>query len=147
MEGRVDISVENRLRAEQRDLHVYHHSSRSAHIISRSSSIVLPLTMAGRVDYLYISPGRGGGRVWKQCWVRLPSWLDFELSSERGITVIHSGGQTLLKIPAGRSAWQLKITRPADPSGSGPLRGNRVTIGEEGLSTAGEGGGESKSRH
>lgn len=131
MEGEVEISVENRLTVEQRDLHVYHHSSRSAHIISRSSSIVLTLTMAGRLDYLHISPGRGGGSGWKQCWVRLPSWLDFELSSDRGVTLRRSGGQTVLNIPPARSAWQLRIIPPAGLSGSDPLKGSRVTIGGE----------------
>ena len=108
----VDIIVENKLIKEKRDIHVYHQSTRSAHIISRSSSITLPLGTMVEEDYLYISVVRGPGNLWKESVINLPSWADFEFSLEGKATITHSGNRTLVKVPPGPPTWQLKMTRP-----------------------------------
>ena len=107
-----EITVENKLRKDKRSINVYHHSTKGAHIISHNSSITLPLRTDGEDDYMHISVVRGPGNLWKDSLINLPSWVDFECSSERKITVTHSSERTLLKIPPGPPTWQLKMTRP-----------------------------------
>ena len=119
----IDITIKNKLTAGERDIHVFHHSTRSAHIISHNSSITLPLQSAGERDYLYISVVKGPGYLWTACVIGLPTWVDFDFSSEGRLTVTHSGNgrQTLLKIPPGPPTWELKITRSPGLSSFGPL--------------------------
>ncbi|MCK5056625.1 MAG: hypothetical protein KAT34_08220 [Candidatus Aminicenantes bacterium] len=109
-----EITVQNRLVAEKRDVNVYHHSARSANMISHSSSITLALRTVEEDDYLHLSVVSGPGRLRKACVIDLPSWADFEFSSVENGAIIHSGNRTLLKIPPGPPKWQLKITRPSD---------------------------------
>lgn len=92
-------------------MNVYHHSTGSAHMISYDSSITLPLKPFIDDDYLHISLVSGPGRLEGNCFVNLPSWINFELSSAGDVTTAHSGERTLLKIPPGPPIWQLKITR------------------------------------
>ena len=110
----IAITVENKLIKEKRDINVYHHSTRSAHIISHNSSITLPLKTVEKDDYLHISVVSGPGSLWKDCLIGLPSWANFEFASEGKLTLTHSDDpkRTLLKIPPGPPAWQLKMTRP-----------------------------------
>jgi hypothetical protein len=112
MSGEYDITVENKLIKEKRDINVYHQSTRSAHIISRSSSITLPLKPVKEDDYLHISVVSGPGHLWKDCWIDLPSWMNFEFTLEGKGVINHWGDRTLLKIPPGPPTWQLKMTRP-----------------------------------
>ena len=114
MSVKVDIIVENKLIKEKRDIHVYHQSTRSAHIISRGSSITLPLRTTVEDDYLYISVVRGPGNLWKESVIDLPSWADFEFSLEGKVVITHSGNRTLLKISPGPPTWQLKMTMSND---------------------------------
>jgi hypothetical protein len=107
-----DITVENKLVKDKRGINVYHHSTRSAHLISHNSSITLPLGDVGKDDYLHISLVSGPGNLWKDCVINLPSWADFEFSSEGKMTLTHRGYRTILTIPPGPPTWQLKITRP-----------------------------------
>jgi hypothetical protein len=130
MPEEVDITVENKLIKEKRDINVYHQSTRGAHIISRSSSITLPLRTVEEEDYLHISVIIGPGNLWKHCLLDLPSWADFEFSSEAKTTLTHSGDRILLKIPPGPPTWQLKMTMPNDLSPIGPLTGDHVTVGD-----------------
>ena len=92
-------------------MNIYHHSTRSAHMISHDSSVTLPLRPDTEDDYLHISIVSGPGHLESRCLVNLPSWVDFEFSSEGDLTVAHSGDRTLLKIPPGPPRWQLKMTR------------------------------------
>ena len=119
----IDITIKNKLTVGERDIHVFHYSTRSAHIISHNSSITLPLRNSSENDYLYISVVKGPGYLWASCVIGLPTWLDFDFSSEGNLTVTHSGAakQTLLKIPPGPPTWELKITRPVGLSSTGPL--------------------------
>jgi hypothetical protein len=142
----IDITIRNKLTAGERDIHIYHHSTHSAHIISHNSSVTLPLRNAGENDYLYISVVKGPGYLWTACVVGLPTWVDFDFSSEGSLVVTHSSDakQTLLKIPPGPPTWELKITRPADLSSIGPLTAvlaESVTISDNGI---GEGGQEKR---
>ncbi|MGD2085198.1 MAG: hypothetical protein PVH61_03345 [Candidatus Aminicenantes bacterium] len=119
----IDITIKNKLTTGERDLHVFHHSTRSAHIISHNSSITLPLRNAGENDYLSISVVKGPGYLWTVCVIGLPTGVDFDFSSEGNLTVTHSSNarRTLLKIPPGPPTWELKITRPPAFSSIGPL--------------------------
>jgi hypothetical protein len=96
---------------EKRDMNIYHHSTRSAHMISFDSSITLPLDSNIEEDYLHISIVGGPGRLEGNCVVNLPSWADFEFFSKGDVTVAHSADRILVKIPPGFPIWQLKMTR------------------------------------
>jgi hypothetical protein len=111
MAKEINITIENKLVMEKRDMNVYHHSTRSAHLISHDSSITLPLKSGIEDDYLHISVVSGPGRLEGNCVVNLPSWVDFELSSAGDAAVAHLGERTLLKIPPGPAIWQLRMTR------------------------------------
>ena len=144
MQDVFDITVENKLETEKRDLNVYHHSTLSAHIISLNSSITLPLRTAdplGEKDYLLVSVVGSPGDLGEACSMDIPSWIDFEFTSKGKVTVItivhthnRDGDRILIKIPPGPPAWELKITKPAHLSLNGPLTfaGDRVTIGDDG---------------
>jgi hypothetical protein len=126
MPEEIEITVENKLITEKRDLNVYHHSTQSAHIISHNSSITLPLGTNGDNDYLHISVVKGPGYLEKNCLINVPSWADFEFTSKESVTAIsitHShdpdGARTVLKIPPGPPAWELKITRSTSLDGNG----------------------------
>ncbi|UCH96261.1 MAG: hypothetical protein JSV88_05230, partial [Candidatus Aminicenantes bacterium] len=98
---------------EKRDMNIYHHSTRSAHMISYNRSITLPLGSVETGDYLHISIVSGPGHLTNDCWIDLPSWLDFEFSIEGKMTLTHSGDtkRTLLKISPGLPTWQFRVTR------------------------------------
>lgn len=139
MREEIEITVENKLITEKRDLNVYHHSTRSAHIISHNSSIILPLKTDEEDDYLHISVVKGPGGLGNDCLINLPSWVDFQFISQEGVTGItlaHSHDCSvdtiLLKIPPGPPAWDLKITKPISVSSGSQsaLTGNKVTIGD-----------------
>jgi len=108
-----DITVENKLIQERRYINVYHQSTRSAHLISYNSSITLPLGTDAENDYLYISAVRSHGNLWKACLIDVPSWADFEFSSEGKVAVAHTNDadRIILKVPPGPPTWQLKMTQ------------------------------------
>ena len=108
-----DITVKNKLIEERRYINVYHQSTRSAHLISYNSSITLPLGTVEESDYLYISAVRSNGNLWKTCLINIPSWADFEFSSDGKVAIAHSNDadRTILKVPPGPPTWQLKMTQ------------------------------------
>ncbi len=110
------IKIENKLVIEKRDMTVYHHGTRSAHMISYNSSITLPLKSTESHDYLYFSIVSGPGSMEHCSVVDLPSWLNFEFLTEGKLLVQHSDGRTLLRIPPGLPGWQLKLTRSTSGS-------------------------------
>jgi len=139
MPEEIEISVQNKLITEKRDINVYHHWTQSAHIISHNSSIIIPLGINGDKDYLHISVVKGPGYLEKNCLINLPSWADFDFTSREnvtGISIIHSHEQssdrTILKIPPGPPAWELKVTRPAIVSSKGTISKSKdyVVIGD-----------------
>ncbi len=111
MKKGIDITIQNKLIMEKRDMNVYHHASKSAHMISFNSSVTLPLRPVIDADYLYISIVSGPGHLETDSLVNLPSWVDFEFLSDGKLAVVHSHGRTFLKIPPGLPGWQLKLTR------------------------------------
>jgi hypothetical protein len=106
-----NIKVENKLIEERRYINIYHQSTRSAHLISYNSSITLPLGTVEESDYLYISAVRSNGNLWKTCLINIPSWADFEFSSDGKVAIAHSNDEnrTILKVPPGPPTWQLKM--------------------------------------
>lgn len=89
-------------------------STKSAHIISYDNSITLPLGNVAENDYLYISAVKSNGNLWKACLIDVPSWADYEFSSDGKVAVAHShaADRTILKVPPGPPMWQLKMTQP-----------------------------------
>jgi hypothetical protein len=125
----IDITIVNRLVLEERDMNIYHYSTRSAHMISYNSSITLPLKSTLEEDYLHISIVSGPGNLENNSVVNLPSWADFEFSTRGDVTVAHSGERTLLKLPAGFPMWQLRMTRSL--SSHIEKKADHVIIGED----------------
>ena len=76
----INMTVRNKLITEKRDLNIYHHSDRSAYMISYSNSITIPLEKVENSDYLHISIVSGPGNIEKDCWLDIPSWCDFSVS-------------------------------------------------------------------
>jgi len=128
--GEIEITVINKLTAEKRDLNVYHHSNRSAYMISHNSSITLPLKSSAEGDYLHLSIVSGPGNLEKDCLIDIPSWADFKYFSQGNLTVTHAGdgNRTFLEIPPGPPLWQLKITRANNLLNAPPS--DQVTIGD-----------------
>lgn len=111
MGKQINITIENKLLLEERDMNVYHHSTRSAYIISHDNRVTLPLKPAEADDFLHISIVSGPGRLESRCVINLPSCIDFELSAVGDAAVFRSGERTLLTIPPGPPNWQIKMTR------------------------------------
>jgi len=131
MAKEINVTIENKLVLEKRDMNVYHHSTRSAHLISHNNSITLPLRPSLEEDYLHISVVSGPGHLINKSVLNLPAWADFEFSSEGKIKVVHSDDRTLLKIPPGPSTWQLKMTRSFTSIIDQAV--DRVTVGDDQL--------------
>jgi hypothetical protein len=135
----IEITVKNKLILEKRDLSVYHHASRSAHIISPGSSVSLLLGACEKNDYLHISAIKGPGNLVKNCLANIPARFDFEFKTRvetSSICLNHrhnrEDNRTLLTIPPGPPAWELKITRPArDEVGSRIMKGGETVIIED----------------
>ncbi len=108
----INIVIENKLIMEKRDVNLYHQSMRRAYMIGSNSTIDVSLRSVLEEDYLHISVVSGPGPLAQKCVINIPSWADFEFSSEGNLTATHSGDRTLLKIPPGPATWQLKITLP-----------------------------------
>ncbi len=131
MAKEINVTIENKLVLEKRDMNVYHHSTRSAHLISHNNSITLPLRPSIEEDYLHISVVSGPGHLINKSILNLPAWADFEFSSEGKIKVVHSDDRTLLKIPPGPSTWQLRMTRSI--TSIIDRAADRVTVGDDRL--------------
>jgi hypothetical protein len=110
----INITIENELAMGQRDMNIYHHSTRSAHMISYNSSVTLPLKSVVEDDYLHISIVSGPGRLKNRSIVDLPSWIDFDISYAEDVSVTHTGDRILLRIPPGLPRWQLRMSRSSD---------------------------------
>ena len=63
MTNKIKITIQNKLVMGKRDMNIYHHSTRTAHMISFDSSITLPLSSKIEEDYLHISIVGGPGRL------------------------------------------------------------------------------------
>lgn len=111
MSDEINIKIQNKLVTEQRDLNAYHHSKRSAYMISHGNSITIPLGTFEDGDYLHLSIVSGPGSLEKDCRINIPSWCDFTISGLGNGGITHSGNRTSLRIPPGPPLWQLKITR------------------------------------
>lgn len=131
MKKKIDITVWNKLIKEKRDINMYHHSNKSAHIISCNSSLTRGIKPMEENDYLHISVGRGPGYLKHYCILNLPSFLDFRFSITGEAILIHSGERTLLQIPPGPPTWELKMTIPSRLSSGDTLNGNYITIGDD----------------
>ncbi len=106
----MNIVVVNNLCHEKRDLIIYHHSTRGTHIISHGSRFSLPFkTGIHEGDYLLVSVNRGPGDLWDDCVVNVPSWLGFDITAQRRVSVAHGGSRTLVVIPPGPPNWELKL--------------------------------------
>jgi hypothetical protein len=112
MKKEIIMAIENNILIEKRVMNVYHHATKSAHMICHNSSVTLPLRAIINDDFLFISIVNGPGNLGRQHTVDLPSWLDYEFLSEGKFKAIHIGNRTQLIIPPGLPEWKLKLTRP-----------------------------------
>ncbi len=124
----INITVENNLVMEKKDLNIYHHATRSAHMICFESSVTLPLKSACKDDYLTISVAPGYFRHEKDHFVDLPSWGDVECCTGEISAVLNSQNRTRVRIPPGKPMWQLRISR-ADMS-SHQLTAARIFVSD-----------------
>ena len=113
MAEEINLTIENKLVIEKRDMNVYHHATRSAHMISFNSSITVPLKTFIEDDYVHISIVSGPGNLENNSVVNLPSWVDFDFFPEGNVAVTHASNRILLRIPPGPPTWQLKMKRSA----------------------------------
>ncbi len=129
MKKEIKINIENKLELEKRDMNIYHHSTRSSHLISFDSRITIPLGPLREEDYLHISIVNGPGPLEGRYILSLPSWANFEFFSRGDVTVAHTGDRTYVKIPPGLPMWQLRLTRShTAPNGRAS---DRITLGDE----------------
>lgn len=112
----IKLTVHNKLSKEKRDINIYHHSNRSAHIISYNSFLTRPLNIMDKEDFLHVSAVSGPGQLQNPCIMDLPSWMDYEYSSSGDFSIAHSGNRTFLKIPPGFPRWELKVKLPGNPA-------------------------------
>jgi hypothetical protein len=108
MPGAIEITVRNKLVTDKRDLNVYHHSNRSAYMISHGNFITIPLGTVEDGDYLNFSIVSGPGSMGKDCQINPTSWCNFTVSGLGNGGLTYSVNRTLLKIPPGPPVWQLK---------------------------------------
>ncbi len=127
----IDITVQNRLVKEKRDINVYHHANRSAHIISSNSSLTRGIKPAEADDYLHISVVSGPGHLRHYCVLDLPAFLDFRFSLIGEATLLHQGGRTLLRIPPGPPTWELKMTIPSQSPFIRPRTEDYITVADD----------------
>jgi len=129
----IEITIDNKLIAEKRDISVYHHATQSAHIISPNSRIILPLGKVGEDDYLHISLVRGPGNLSSDCLIHLPGWVNFRFHSRGDVVITHADGRTSIKVPPGPPIWELEITAPAYLSLLSSQNQCHITIGSDEL--------------
>jgi hypothetical protein len=127
----VDITVRNKLIKEKRDINVYHHSDRSAHIVSCNSSITRSIKPVEADDYLHISVVTGPGILKDYCVLDLPSFVNFRFSLPGEMTLIHSGERILVRIPPGPPLWEVKMTLPKRLSTTGSIADDHVTVTDD----------------
>lgn len=82
-------------------------------MISYGSSVRIPLQTIVQNDYINLSVAVGSGFMERQSIVELPSWLNYEFLSEGKFAASNAGDRIILKIPAGRPEWKLKLTLPS----------------------------------
>ena len=128
----VDITIRNKLLKEKRDVNVYHHSDRSAHIISCNSSLTSGIKPGTENDYLHISVVSGPGHLKNDCVLDFPSFMDLRFSSAGDFDFVHSGERVLLRIPPGPPTWQIKMTFSTRLSSFGLLTREHVIISDGG---------------
>ena len=127
----VDITVRNKLTKEKRDINVYHHFNRSAHIVSCNSTITRGIKPVQEDDYLHISVVSGPGIFKEHCVLDLPAFVNFKFSLSGEVILIHSGGRTLLRIPPGLPLWELKMTVPEGLSTTSSFSKDYVTVAND----------------
>lgn len=107
------VTIRNKLLKDRRDIHVYHHSTRGAHIISRGHSLDIALLDKDSGDYVHISAGGAGGRPGHDCRITIPRELDLEFSSQGDFTLNHppekDRNNTRLILPPGTAKWELTL--------------------------------------
>ena len=111
----VSIMIKNKLIREKKDLAVYHHASKSAHIVNCNSSIYINLSKRLTTDYLHLTQITGNEQFTADCYLSLPSWLDYTVESDKKLEATQHGGHTVLRLPSGFDQWKIKISTPKNP--------------------------------
>ena len=109
-----DVTIQNKMVIEERDVNIYHHADKSSYRLSHDSSVKITLKQSIHDDYLHLSLASGPGNIVNRCLVDLPVWLDYEFIEMEGkFSVKRSSDRTLIKIQPGMPVWQLKLTQSA----------------------------------
>lgn len=126
----VNITIKNKLRKERRDISVYHHSNRSAHIISSNSTFTHGVKSVNENDYLHLSVVSGPGYLREACVLDFPSFMNLHFWSSGEFAFVHLDDRILLRIPPGPPTWQLKMTVSTRLSVVDPETGCQVVVGD-----------------
>ena len=125
--------VNNMLVGQRRDIHIYHHSTRSSHIVSDNSSVVLELQNGTSGDFFYISVVKGPGDLRRPCNIDFPNWMDIQFSSRGDVLISHpKGGERLrFRVPPGPAAWEIKAKIPPHSHVLNRLSEDEITVSED----------------
>jgi hypothetical protein len=124
----INITIKNKLRKEKRDINVYHHSNRSAHIVSSNSTFTSSVKPVKEKDYLHISVVSGPGYLKDACVLDFPSFINLHFWSAGEFALVYSDDRILLRIPPGPPTWQLKMTISTRLSAIDPETGCHIVI-------------------
>lgn len=127
----IKLTVRNKLISENRDLNIYHHSDRSAYIISPNNVITISLNPHENSDYIHLSIVSGPGNLEKECLLYLPSWCSFTFTALGNGEITHHASHIWVKIPPSPPLWQLKIFCPPHPYPLPPY--DTITIGDQSI--------------
>jgi len=137
----INFTVRNNLKLEKREINVYHHSSRTSHIISYNQALSHDLKLVDENDYLHVSVVRGPGRLKNPCIVELPSFMNFRFKAAGEVSLHHSNRSIHLHIPPGPPVWELDMNLSSQSMPSNPLPTYRISVNNGGDFSDGAGNG------
>jgi hypothetical protein len=108
----MSIVIRNNLISEKRDLNVYHHSTRSAYIVSHKNEVSIRLEKFAKGDFLDLSIVRGPGSMENECWMRVPSGCVFSIRNMSDSDTVYTDECIWVRFPPGPPLWQLKLAQP-----------------------------------
>lgn len=135
LKKQVDITVSNQLVKGERDINVYHHARRTAHLISCGGVLTSRITAGEADDYLHISVVSGPGYLENECVMDLPSFMNFRFRTTGEVIFDHSGERLVLRVPPGPPAWELRMNVSKRLSPAQAPAGDQVVIGDEEVTT------------
>lgn len=119
------INIEGKFKEGEGEITVYKNGAGEGKIISAGTHIPMEFDLPAGPDgenFLRFSLEAGENGSAKDCWLALPSMVNYEFHPEEdgakngNIEIIQEGGERVLKIPQGSPLnWKLKVARPTAP--------------------------------